>query len=191
MTYTFNVTLELEYDSCRYYGYPGQIFKVCVQNYRLREDAPASALYGTIYSWGMFIDDLAAWACFAEDDMESSHCEDDSNFLLAKIVQVDVVKLKADVAYNLNNRSIEEVANVSPPYSIEFAEGSEYLDFYDRVFPEAITPLPDDPYQDITLENLLFSFCHAKIISSTQPGWTQIVWNEIILMPWIIQQYIE
>jgi len=191
ITYTVNVPYEFEYASCRYYGYPGHLFKVCVRDYYFEEGARPSTLYGTSYFMGILIDHLAAWACFAEDDMESSYCEEDSNFLFAKVVQVDVVKLKADVTYNLINRSIEEVTTVSPPYGFDFATASEYLNFYDRIFPEAITPLPDDPYQNVTLENLLFAFCHAKIISSTEPGWTQVIWNEIILMPWIIQQYIE
>jgi len=100
-------------------------------------------------------------------------------------------KRKADVTYNLYNSTIEEIQNVSAISGFEHANAMDYLNFYDRIFPPGVTHLPDNAEQNYTLENLLFAFCHGQIMASTDQNVTQAGLNELILMPWVIQQYIE
>ena len=110
---------------------------------------------------------------------------------MAKLTRIVIRKRKADVTYNLYNTTVEEIQSVSPVSGFEHANATDYLSLYDRIFPPAITDLPENPDQNYSLENLLFAFCHGQIMASTAQNVTQASLNELILMPWVIQQYIE
>lgn len=102
-----------------------------------------------------------------------------------------MLKRKADVTYNLHNNSIESVENLSLSSGFEYSAAIDYLDFYDRLFPDADDSTLEDLDKEYTLRKLLFSYCHSKIITTKVGGYVQIAWNELVMMPWIIQQNIE
>lgn len=179
-----------EDSDCRMYGYPRKVFELCIKDV-MRDGRARGTEIGIPFMAAIYLMELVASGCSGWANNDTLYCYDPSNYKLAKLVQIVVRKHKADITYNVYNTTIEEVGSISPAYGFEHAPAIEYLNFFDRIFPPAITPLPDDWEHDFTLENLLFGFCHGQIMASTDANVVQASFNELLLMPWVIQQYIE
>jgi hypothetical protein len=107
------------------------------------------------------------------------------NYTTATILAIDIFKRNADITYNLVNRSIERMENLSPIYETEYINPSTYLRFYDRIFPPALQKPPNNSLET-TLETLLFQYCQSSSVLSQ--GNLFIGYIELLLLPWLIQQ---
>jgi hypothetical protein len=115
-------------------------------------------------------------------------CEDKTNFKTTDVFWFNVWKRKADIIYNLADRSIEvPPENLSPIYGLEFVDGEAYLNFYDRIFPAYSSIPPNSSHKDVTLQDFLFNYV-LEACALSPPTKISRPYLETLMMPWLLQQ---
>ena len=131
---------------------------------------------------------LASLACGPATG-KGLNCRDTSNYTFSGQFWIDIWKRRADITYNLGNRSIELVDNLSPAYGSEFINPTAYLDFYDRIFPPlGLRSRPEEPY-GTTLETIVFDYCQLNSMASPN-GQITFGYMETLMLPWLLQQFV-
>jgi hypothetical protein len=114
-------------------------------------------------------------------------CTDKANFQTTDVFWFNVWKRKADILYNLADRSVEvQPENLSPIYGLEFIDGEAYLGFYDRIFP-SYSDMPRNSSHRETLQGFLFDYVLEACALSPQTKISR-AYLETLMMPWLLQQ---
>lgn len=114
------------------------------------------------------------------------NCGDLSAFTSTSTVLIDIWKRRADITYNLRNRSIELFENLSPKFQSQYIDPRAYLYVYKRILPKYPEKLLENPLET-TLETMLFRYCQdASILSA--PETVIESYLETLMLPWVLQQ---